>query len=91
MLVDGSVCLVTDFFGIAGRQCGVKHVSGCLTNSCLRLLFFTPIEHQFLTLSASREFVPFIIKQSKVVFVLEPVTEGIALTQISLIGKAKLE
>jgi hypothetical protein len=34
---------------------------------------------------------PFLLEQSKVVFIFETVTEGVALTQNSLIGKAKLE
>jgi len=34
---------------------------------------------------------PFILEQSKVVFVLETVAEEVALAQVSLIGKAKLE
>ena len=36
-------------------------------------------------------FVPFTLEQSKVVFVLKTVTEGVTLAQVSLIGKAKLE
>ena len=35
--------------------------------------------------------VPFMLEQSKVVFVLETVAEVVALAQVSLIGKAKLE
>src|SRR5258708_29211063 len=34
---------------------------------------------------------PFLLEQSKVVFILETVTEGVALAQIPLVGKAKLE
>src|SRR5437764_7160992 len=45
----------------------------------------------FCTRECSHQSVPFICEQSKVVFVLEPVTEGVALAQVSLIGKAKLE
>ncbi len=56
MLVHRCVRPFTNLLRITGRQRIIKHIPYRLLDCRLRLLLFTPIEHQLLTLQRRQKF-----------------------------------